>query len=520
MVLPNREMLPVIRRNESDQSFGHDIAGKEERQIMKAFLLNIKKKYDAIPKTLKAAVWFLFCSVMQKGISVLTTPIFTRLLTTTEYGRYNVFISWMDIIAVFVTLRLYWGVYSQGLIKFEEKKDVFSSALQGLTLVMSLGWFAFYCVTQNFWNPIFKLTFLEMSAMFLMIWATAVFSFWAAEQRVNLSYRILVIATIIVSVAKPLVGIVLVQLATDKVLARVWGLAVVELLGYTWMFIVQVKKGKKLFVKDIWVYALKFNIPLIPHYLAQVILSSSDRIMIERMVGDDKAGIYSLAYSVSMLMTLLNTALQQTINPWIYRKIKNRKFEDIHQTAYIAMALVMGANLCLILVAPEAVSIFAPGSYSEAIWIVPPVAMSAFFIFLYNLFSAVEFYYEKSNFIAISTGIAAVLNIGLNYICIKWFGYMAAGYTTLVCYIVYVAMHYSFMNRITKKDQNKKIYDTKIVIGLASVFMAVGFLLMFLYKIAVVRYSLIAIVAVLAVVFHKKLFILMKDLLAKKNSSD
>ena len=30
--------------------------------------------------------WFLICSFLQKGISSITTPIFTRLLTTEEYG--------------------------------------------------------------------------------------------------------------------------------------------------------------------------------------------------------------------------------------------------------------------------------------------------------------------------------------------------------------------------------------------------------------------------------------------------
>ena len=45
-----------------------------------------------------------------------------------------------------------------------------------------------------------------------------------------------------------------------------------------------------------------FNLPLVPHYLSGAILNTADRIMIEKMVGASAAGIYSLAYSVSLIM--------------------------------------------------------------------------------------------------------------------------------------------------------------------------------------------------------------------------
>lgn len=64
-------------------------------------------KYRSIPVQVKASLWFLICAFLQKGISFITTPIFTRLLSTSEYGQYNVFNSWMNIIIVIVTLNLF-----------------------------------------------------------------------------------------------------------------------------------------------------------------------------------------------------------------------------------------------------------------------------------------------------------------------------------------------------------------------------------------------------------------------------
>ena len=95
----------------------------------------VKKIYAAyrkFPIQVKASFWFLICAFLQKGISVITTPIFTRLLSASEYGKYSVFNSWLGIVGIFVSLNLTGGVYQQGLVKFEAEEKLFSSSLQGL----------------------------------------------------------------------------------------------------------------------------------------------------------------------------------------------------------------------------------------------------------------------------------------------------------------------------------------------------------------------------------------------------
>ena len=82
-------------------------------------------KYRAMPVQAKASFWFLICAFLQRGISAITTPIFTRLMTTFEYGQYSVFTSWMSIAACFITLNIYGGVYVQGLVKFENQREQF-----------------------------------------------------------------------------------------------------------------------------------------------------------------------------------------------------------------------------------------------------------------------------------------------------------------------------------------------------------------------------------------------------------
>ncbi|MEE0779398.1 MAG: oligosaccharide flippase family protein [Massilimicrobiota sp.] len=476
-------------------------------------------KYNNLPVQIRASFWFLICSFLQKGISMITTPIFTRLLSTSEYGQFSVFNSWLGICTVIVSLQLYSGVYSSGLVKFEEERNVFTSSMEGLCTTLVMIWTIIYLLFHDFWNNIFQLTTVQMLAMLVMIWTTAIFHFWSLDQRVDFKYKALVIVTLIVSLAKPILGIVLVINANDKVTARILGLVLVELVAYTGFFFSHMKKGKVFYSKQFWKYALIFNIPLIPHYLSMTVLSSSDRIMIGNMCGNSQAGIYSLAYSISQIMTMFNTALLSTLEPWIYKKIKVKKIKEISKVAYPAFIAIACLNIMLIACAPEAVSIFAPKEYYEAIYIIPPVAMSVFFIFLYTFFATFEFYYNKTKYIALATTIGALLNIGLNYICIKLFGYIAAGYTTLVCYIAFAIFHYIFMNKVCDEYlEGVRPYNKKIMITLSVLFLMLGFVFLFTYQNIILRYVLILMILIIFVLNYKKIIKIFKYMVNLKKS--
>lgn len=481
----------------------------------------IKTKYSSMPVQVRASLWFLISTFMQKAVSVISTPIFTRLLTTQQYGEYNVFQSWMGIITVIVTLNLFYGVFLQGLVKFEHEAKIYASSMQGLTLALCSFWTVIYFIFHDFFNQLFELNTVQMSFMLIMIWTSAVFQFWSAEQRVNNKYRLLVGLTILVMIAQPAIGVVLVQLsdAAYKATARIMGMVIVNIAAYTWCFFVQMKRGKKFFSKKYWLYALKFNLPLVPHYLSQTLLYGSDRIMISRYVSESAAGIYSLAYSVAVIMTMFNTAITQTMGPWMYRKIKEHKPQDIAPIVYSAMLIIAAANLTLIMLAPEAISIFAPPEYCDAKWVIPPVALSVFFMFMYDMFASFQFYFEKSWFIMAASVFGAALNIGLNYLFLspRWFnfGYVAAGYTTLICYILYALCHYLCMRWVCKKHMDgAKVYDAKVLLGVSLCLVASGLMLSMTYEVPILRYSLVGIILLLLIIFHKKVINYAKKLMS------
>lgn len=477
---------------------------------------SVLKKYRSLPQIAKASFWFLICSVLQKGISVITTPIFTRLMTSSEYGVYNVFSSWENILAIFITLNLSYGVYTQGVVKFDKEKKEFSSSMQGLTIFLVILWLIIYIPFRKIFNNLLNMNTTYMLLMTLTIWISAIFGFWSSNQRVNYNYKLLVIITLLASIMNPIISIFFMNFMSDKVLSRILGIAISYIIFYVWMFFQQVIEGKKFYSKKYWKYALKFNIPLIPHYLSQTILSSSDRIMIGRIEGEDAAGIYSLAYSISLIMTLFNNALGQTIGPWIYKNIKAKRTNEITRIAYPSLIGIACINIVLIAFAPEIVAIFAPKEYYNSIWVIPPVAMSVYFMFAYDLFAKFEFYYEKTNFISMATAIVAIINIITNFIFIRLFGFVAAGYTTLVCYILYVIFHYYFMCKICKDNHIDNPYDLRKLIKITGCFMLGGFSFLVLYNYVILRYFIIGTIGILVVLKRKWIFSYISEMINLK----
>ena len=71
----------------------------------------ILKKYNSMSLMAKASVWFIICNIFLKGISVITMPIFTRLLSAEDYGTYSLYLSWFYFMTRFTSLNLYCGTY-------------------------------------------------------------------------------------------------------------------------------------------------------------------------------------------------------------------------------------------------------------------------------------------------------------------------------------------------------------------------------------------------------------------------
>ena len=123
----------------------------------------LKQKWNQIPLTVKVSVAYAVCSILQKCLSFLTLPLFTRLLTTEQYGQYTIYTSWSGILIIFLTLNLSAGSFQTAMIKYEDKRAEYISSIQGICILLSCIFLIIYLPFREIWNRIFELpTFLVL----------------------------------------------------------------------------------------------------------------------------------------------------------------------------------------------------------------------------------------------------------------------------------------------------------------------------------------------------------------------
>lgn len=464
---------------------------------------NFKRKFYKLSDAQKSAIAYMFASFVQQGISFVITPLFTRLMSTSEFGTITVYNSWVEMVATLATLSLYSGIFNVGMVDFENSRDSFTSALLGLSnvatiIIMTL----FYLGSLLFPNWIGlspSLVFL-MLLYFLFYPATR---FWIARQRFEYKYKMLTVVTILSALLSPMVGLLAVLLSNSNLgVARLWGSnSVIISIGIIF-YIYIIKRDKRIFDKKLWKYALAFSLPLVPHYLAMHVLAASDKVMIQNYIGTPEAALYGLAYTASMVITVAWTAINGSLTPYIMEKLKRDKLDEIQKVALPCVLIFSSLCILVVILAPEVILILGGEKYMDSIPLIPPLIASVLFMEMYNLFAIVEFYHKKTVFIMIATSVAALLNIILNALLMPRYGFQAAAYTTLVCYVIYCFLHFVNMKRI----ETKKIYDGKLLIVISIVYVLICLGILPLYPNTWLRYTVLAVISILALILRRKIW--------------
>lgn len=448
--------------------------------------------YKNLNIAVKASIWFTVCSILQKGISVITLPIFTRLMSTEQYGQYSIYLSWYNIIVIFVTLNIQSEIANKGFIEHFDKKNEYLSNQILLAIILFFVWLNIYLISKPILNKLMGVTLPLMLAIMIEILGNAIITLWTVRKRFDYEYKKIVLCTLLISILNPIISAIAVIISTNKAEARMFSGAIIPALFGLFLALYYTFSIKRVNIQW-WKSTIISAIPLIPHYLSLVVLSQADRLMIDHFLGPSEAGLYSVAYSTGLIMTIVNGSINSSFVPWEYERLKLHESNSIRQTANTLMLIVVFVNASLIIVAPECIKILAAPQYLEAVWCVVPLAISVYFYFVYTLFVNVEIYYGANHFVAIASVVAALLNIILNYIFIPMYGYIASAYTTLSSYFFTMILHYIFMQAVLKKNEIKiHIYDIKYIV-LISIGLAFSAMFgMLLYPHPLVRWIIIS----------------------------
>lgn len=472
-----------------------------------SFLNKRKNQSGTVSEQVRASTAYTICSVIQRCMSFITLPIFSRILSTDEYGLSTVYSSTMAILIIFTSLQLPYGTLDTAMVKYENDRKGYVSAANGLCTVLTLIYFAVYIPFNLYWNRLLDIPTLLMIIMGFEMLMTTSINFLMGRERFEFEYKKVVALTLFQSIVVTAVSVIVVlSVNSNKGVVRIVSGSMTTIAIGTCVYFYNLVKGKKFYNKEYWHYALSFNIPLIPYYVSQMIFNQSDRLMINSICGRSDAAKYGVAYNLALVLNFVLNSINSAYTPWLYRKIKDRDFETNKKVSFAIAVLMSVLLLGVIALAPEIIFVMAGSKYADAVWVVPPVAMSLIFLFYTQLFANLEFYFEEKYYLVGGSILSAVVNIVLNAWLIPIFGYVAAAYTTLFSFILFAMCNYWCMVRVCKKhDTGYHIYDFKKLIGLSVAFMAAGFVLMEFYNLGIVRYCLIAVVLIVCFIKRKRL---------------
>lgn len=478
-------------------------------------------KYRSLSVPVKASFFFIFCGAFKDLVDVIATPIFTRILTTDEYGLFTIYNSWYQIVRIFTTLGLYLDGFNVGMSRFDDDHEGYVSSQQGLLTFMlsiwTVGCFAFHRQLDGLFQLGPALLFLMLAQSLF----SACYAFWYQKSRYTYKYVLLTIVTLIYTTMQPLLGIMCIKhnsFGLDNGVLRIYTGVGVQIAAGVITFVIQFIRKPVFFRKKYWVFGLKTNIVLLPYFLSQIVLNQSDKLMIERFWDKSKSAIYSVAHSAAFVIFVIVSNLNSTLIPWLYSKLKARNYTGIKRIINILVLLAAISVAALVLIAPEAMKIMGGGEYYEGLWVIPPLTYSVYLIFVYMLFSNIELYYGKNSFVLISSVIGTAANLLLNYWFIPIYGFIASGYTTMASYIIICICHYLFLCITCKKSDVSvsQLFNILTIVGISTVLAVICTAIMLLYNThSAIRYILLLAVLFILFIRRRSLIQLYKDLKKK-----
>ena len=179
----------------------------------------------------------------------------------------------------------------------------------------------------------------------------------------------------------------------------------------------------------------RFGLPLVPTALFLWVTNFSDRFFLVKLADVAEAGLYSVGVRVASAMVLLLTAFRMAWPAFAY-SIKDER--EARQTyAYVLTYLTVitaWLALALTLLAPWLVDVLAAESFAESATVVGPLAFSTVAYAAYIVVAIGVGRARRTQFNWVVTGVAAVVNIGLNLALIPSYGMLGAAIATVAAY--------------------------------------------------------------------------------------
>ncbi|MEZ9778959.1 lipopolysaccharide biosynthesis protein, partial [Vibrio sp. 10N.261.54.A5] len=177
--------------------------------------------------------------------------------------------------------------------------------------------------------------------------------------------------------------------------------------------------------------SLKFGVPLIPHILGMYVLTTIDRVIINNKLGLDNAGVYMLAYQLSLVAYMVFDALNKAYVPWLYEKLKRNNAgekKSIVKQTYQYFVFLFIISLLMFPIIPFLVDFIVGENFKGVGNIVRWILIGQVFVGMYLMVVNYIFYSKDTRLLSMITIFSGGFHIGLTVILVDYFGLIGVAY--------------------------------------------------------------------------------------------
>lgn len=406
----------------------------------------------------KSVIWQLIGKFSVQGLAFFTAPIFTRLLSPTDYGYTSIYASWSALLCLFIGVQSH-GSINNARVKYNESEiNGYLSSIMSVSILVFVFFFLLSFLLEKplsnflgFRRDIYILLFITSFFSFVISFYTAKLdSYKEVEKSCFLSLGFS-ITTIIISL------LFVYNCKTEKYIAKLYAQAIpcivfgLFILGSIYI------KGRKVWNSEYIKFCLIFSLPMVIHTLGHLIFSQSDRIMLQKMQDEAVVGIYGITYTLCNILNILVDSINVSWVPFYYdfKRKNDEKTILLHSKRYIKLISLVFIGFHLL--SYDVFKLLAPEVYWEGMTIIPLFVISFFFTFLYLFPVNYEFYNCKTKIIPVITFSVAIVNIIINYMLIPKYGFIGAAIGTTIAHVFLFIFHQLVAKLLIKKDYEYKM---------------------------------------------------------------
>ena len=458
---------------------------------------------------IKNGAYYTLGTFILQGINFLTLPLYTRILTTRDFGITSLYTAWQSVVVIFLCLQTFSTIQNAKVTYEDEEYREYNSNIVVLSFI---SFFIFAVIIMGFSRQFSKFSGLSVNLIFLML-LHSFFTLGVTFKNTILRFDGKAEKQLFISMFYTIfnVGLSLFFITSvsgiEKATGKILGAVVPSIILGGYFYLEIILKTKPTFKKEHFIFCLTLGLPLILHNLSHIVLTSSDRMMIEKFIGLEETGIYGFTYTIGTILSTAAGAFGSAWVPWYFERLKREKYDEIKLYSKNYLDFFTLVTVGFIFISPEIVRFMGSTDYWIGKYFLPWIIFGCYFIFLYSFPVNYEFYVKKTNYIALGTSLSAVINLVLNYIFIPTYGSFGAALTTLASYFFLFVFH----ETIARKKFGYKMFTVRQYFGRIFIVTVSCFVYTKIVDMIIARYIIIF---ALAVIFFIGAFKILKN---KKN---